>query len=173
MHLQQLTRLPSLQARKVSKMEFKKAGLECSEQLVQLRLDYLTEDHGSLTQHEVHQISSRLPDYYKKHLNNDLFVYICCSGEEIATCCFLLVTEKPANPDFLNGKTGTLLNVYTKPEYRHNGYAKKLIEMMLDDARQMCLDFVELKATDAGYGLYKAAGFKDSVSKYHNMKFVL
>ena len=113
------------------------------------------------------------PEYFKKHLNSDLFVYICCSGDEIVSCVFLLVTEKPANPDFLNGKTGSLLNVYTKPEHRHNGYAKKLLEMMLDDARDMCLDFVELKATDDGYGLYKKVGFKDAVSKYHNMKFVL
>ena len=36
----------------------------------------------------------------------------------------------------------------------------------------MKLDFVELKATEDGYGLYKAVGFIDSVSKYHNMRFV-
>lgn len=34
----------------------------------------------------------------------------------------------------------------------------------------MGLDFVELKATDAGYSLYRSLGFEDSVSKYHNMK---
>ena len=37
----------------------------------------------------------------------------------------------------------------------------------------MGLDFVELKATDAGYNLYKSIGFKDVISKYHNMKIVL
>jgi len=154
-------------------MLFCKAQIEHTNQLVQLRLDYLAEDHGSLSPQESEQIASKLPEYFKKHLNNDLFVYICCSGDEIVSCVFLLVTEKPANPDFLNGKTGSLLNVYTKPEHRHNGYAKRLLEMMLDDARAMCLDFVELKATDDGYGLYKKVGFKDAVSKYHNMKFVL
>lgn len=154
-------------------MLFCKAQNEHTNQLVQLRLDYLAEDHGSLSPQESEQIASKLPEYFKKHLNNDLFVYICCSGDEIVSCVFLLVTEKPANPDFLNGKTGSLLNVYTKPEHRHKGYAKRLLEMMLDDARAMCLDFVELKATDDGYGLYKKVGFKDAVSKYHNMKFVL
>ncbi|MBP1537624.1 MAG: GNAT family N-acetyltransferase [Ruminococcus sp.] len=154
-------------------MLFGKAQIEHIDQLVQLRLDYLAEDHGSLSPQESEQIASKLPEYYKKHLNSDFFVYICCSGDEIVSCVFLLVTEKPANPDFLNGKTGSLLNVYTKLEHRHNGYAKKLLEMMLDDARAMCLDFVELKATDDGYGLYKKVGFKDAVSKYHNMKFVL
>lgn len=152
-------------------MVFAKAGLEYSQQLVDLRLAYLTEDHGSLTDEEVKRISGELPDYYDRHLNNDLFVYICTEGEEILSCVFLLVTEKPANPDFINGKTGMVLNVYTKPEHRHKGYAQKLVEMMLDDSKAMGLDFVELKATDDGYGLYKKAGFKDAVNKYHNMKY--
>ncbi|WP_051540356.1 GNAT family N-acetyltransferase [Ruminococcus sp. FC2018] len=150
-----------------------KADLEYIDQLTDLRIAYLTEDHGNLTEEEKERITSSLPDYYKKHLNNDLFVYICRTDSEIVSCCFLLVTEKPANPDFLNGKTGTILNVYTKPEHRHKGYAKKLMEMMLDDARMMELDFVELKATEDGYGLYKKVGFKDAASKYHNMKYVL
>lgn len=154
-------------------MEFSKAGLEYIEQLVQLRLDFLTEDHGTLSDEEIKRISEKLPEYYKKYLNNDLSVYICTDENEIVSCCFLLVSEKPSNPDFLNGKTGTVINVYTKPEHRHKGYAQKLIEMMLADAKQMDLDFVELKATEDGYGLYKKVGFKDAVSKYHNMKYVL
>ena len=154
-------------------MEFSKAGLEYIEQLVQLRLDFLTEDHGTLSDEEIKRISKKLPEYYKKHLNNDLSVYICTDENEIVSCCFLLVSEKPSNPDFLNGKTGTVLNVYTKPQHRHHGYAKKLIEMMLEDAKAMELDFVELQATEDGYSLYTAVGFKDNVSKYHDMKYVL
>ena len=154
-------------------MFFGKADLSYCEQLVELRLLYLTEDHGSLSNEEQLRISTSLPEYYKKHLNKDLFVYICRDNNKIQSCCFLLVTEKPANPDFINGKTGTVLNVYTIPEHRRKGYAKKLIQIMLDDARQMRLDFVELKATEDGYGLYNAVGFKDTVTKYHNMKYVL
>ncbi len=154
-------------------MTFEKADMKYVSALTELRLLYLTEDHGHLSEEERKRISASLPEYYNKHLNKDLFVYICRSDIEIVSCCFLLVTEKPANPDFINGKTGTVLNVYTKPGHRHNGYAKKLIEMMLADAKEMSLDFVELKATQDGYGLYKKVGFNDVVSKYHNMKYVL
>lgn len=154
-------------------MVYEKADINYCGQLSELRILYLTEDHGHLTDEEQARISASLPEYYRKHLNNDLFVYICRSDNEIISCVFLLVTEKPANPDFINGRTGTVLNVYTKPEHRHKGHAKKLMEMMLSDAKAMGLDFVELKATEDGYDLYKAVGFKDSVSKYHNMKFVL
>ncbi len=82
-----------------------------------MRLEYLTEDYGSLTEIQSEKIRNQLPVYYHNHLNKDLFVYVVKS-ERIISCCFLLVSEKPANPSFINGKTGTVLNVYTKPQFR-------------------------------------------------------
>lgn len=70
-------------------------------------------------------------------------------------------------------KTGTVLNVYTKPEYRNKGYAKKLMTMMLEDATAQDVSVIELKSTEDGYLLYKSVGFEDVVVKYHNMKIVL
>lgn len=43
--------------------------------------------------------------------------------------------------------------------------------MLLKDAAAMGLCIVELKATEDGYSLYKSMGFKDSVSKYHQMEW--
>jgi hypothetical protein len=45
------------------------------------------------------------------------------------------------------------------------------MKMLLQDAVEMNLSSVELKATDAGYNLYKSVGFTDDVSKYHCMKW--
>ena len=73
------------------------------------------------------------------------------------------------SPAFITGKTGTVLNVYTKLECRHNGHARKLMNMLMDDVSVMGLSVVELKATDSGYQLYKSLGFSDTVSKYHPM----
>lgn len=100
-------------------------------------------------------------------------VYVARAGEDIASCAFLLVVEKPMSPSFITGKTGTVLNVYTKPEYRHRGYAKKLITMMLEEAALRDISVVELKSTEDGYSLYKSVGFEDVKSNYYNMKIVL
>ena len=104
-------------------------------------------------------------------MNQELFVYVA-RAESIVACCFLLVTEKPANPTFIHGRTGAVLNVYTKEEYRRKGIARKLLEQLISDAKEMVLDFVELKATEEGYHLYKSIGFEDVHSRYHNMKIV-
>ncbi|MDE6501901.1 MAG: GNAT family N-acetyltransferase [Ruminococcus sp.] len=153
-------------------IKIEKADLKDINELVQIRIEYLTEDYGSLTEIQYEKIRNQLPVYYQNHLNKDLFVYVVKS-EKIISCCFLLVSEKPANPNFINGKIGTVLNVYTKPDFRKKGIAGKIMEFLISDAKKMKLDFVELKATDNGYSLYKSVGFEDSFSKYHNMKIVL
>ena len=65
----------------------------------------------------------------------------------------------------------TVLNVYTRPEHRHNGYARHLMNMLMDDVSNMGLSVVELKATEDGYQLYKSLGFIDATSKYHQMNW--
>ena len=154
-------------------MILNKADLNDIPELVRLRLEYLAEDHGGLSDKETEQISASLPDYFLRRLNKELFVYTARTEERIVSCCFLLVTEKPANPDFINGLTGTVLNVYTEKSFRRQGIAGKLINNMLKDAKDMGLDFVELKATEDGYPLYKKLGFADAVNKYRSMKYVL
>ena len=47
------------------------------------------------------------------------------------------------------------------------------IPIMLAESEELHLDFVELKATDSGYSLYKSLGFEDVISKYHNMKYMI
>lgn len=154
-------------------VRFEKSGIGDLDQLAALRIAYLLEDHGTIPQEQLTQISEKLPLYFRKHLNKDLFVYTAKSQNDIVSCCFLLVTEKPSSPAFINGIVGTVMNVYTKPEYRRQGLAGKLLKMLLDDSEKMGLDFVELKATDSGYRLYKSVGFEDAVSKYHNMKIII
>ena len=152
-------------------MIFEKATIKDINGLTDLRLAYLQEDLGVITDKEL--IQESLPGYYEKHLNKDLMVYVARDEEDIVSCAFLLIVEKPMSPSFITGKTGTVLNVYTKPEYRNKGYAKKLMTMMLEDATAQDVSVIELKSTEDGYLLYKSVGFEDVVVKYHNMKIVL
>ncbi len=154
-------------------MKFETANINDLSFLIELRIDYLTEDYGKIPEDKLSVIKNNLPSYFKKHLNDDLFAFICRDKDKIVSCCFLYVSEKPSNPSFINGKTGTILNVYTKPEYRRNGIARTLLKMLIDKSEKIGLDFVELKATDSGYNLYKSIGFEDTVSKYHNMKYII
>lgn len=154
-------------------MIFEKAVVQDINALTDLRITYLQEDLGEISGADLKVIKASLPIYYEKHLNKDLMIYIARGEENIVSCAFLLIVEKPMSPSFITGKTGTVLNVYTKPEYRNKGYAKRLMTMLLEDATEHGLSVIELKSTEEGYPLYKAVGFEEVVAKYHNMKIVL
>lgn len=154
-------------------MIFEKAGTADIEELTRLRTEYLTEDCGEIPKEKLKLIAEGLPEYYRSHLNKDLIAFVCRREETIAGCCFLYISEKPPNPSFPRGRTGSVLNVYTRPQYRKNGIARELMKLLIAVSEEMGLDFVELKATDQGYELYRSIGFADEVSKYHNMKFII
>lgn len=141
------------------------------DKLVDMRIAYLREDNGHLDASDEKEIMTRLPDYFKTHLNDDLFCFIVRHNDDIIACAFLLVIIKPMSSAFINGKTGTVFNVYTKPYYRHQGYGKMLVGELIEEAKRLELSTVELKSTDAGYSLYKSTGFEDDNSKYHLMKW--
>ena len=150
-----------------------KGSIEDLRILVEMRIDYIREDYSSVSDEQIEEIKEALPDYYSRHINKDLHIYTAKKDKEIIACGFLLVIEKPANPSLIHGKVGTVLNVYTKPEYRRQGAAKKLLKQMLLEARNMGLDYVELKSTEAGYFLYKSLGFEEVHSKHHNMQLII
>lgn len=152
-------------------MKVENAEIADIDLLTELRIAYLKEDLGKLDEDDIKKIRRDLPDYFRRNLNENIFCYVIRDKEEIAACAFLLVVEKPMSPAFITGKTGTVLNVYTNPAYRHRGYAKKIMEKLLSDAMEKELSVVELKSTEAGYHLYKSVGFIDDASKYHVMKW--
>lgn len=154
-------------------MIFEKATVQDISALIDLRIEYLQEDLGTITDKDLSLIKTSLPLYYEKHLNKDLIVYVARNEVDIVSCAFLLIVEKPMSPSFITGKTGIVLNVYTKPEYRHRGYAKELMTMMLENAVAQDVSVIELKSTEDGYLLYKSVGFEDVRAKYHNMKINL
>ena len=139
--------------------------------LTELRIAYLKEDYGKLSEDDINRIKRDLPDYFKKNLNQNIFCYLIRDKEKVAACAFLLIVEKPMSPAFITGRTGTVLNVYTNPAYRHRGYANKIMNKLLTDAIEKNLSVVELKSTEEGYHLYKSVGFIDEESKYHSMKW--
>lgn len=152
-------------------MQFRQADQSDIPQLIDIRLAFLSEDQSGLADCEVNEIKLQLPDYYNRHLQNDLFIYVCEDEGEIISSVFLIIQEKPASPVFLNGKSGMILNVYTKPEYRKRGIAGALMNEVIREAKEMELSYIELKATAAGESLYKTCGFIPDDSKYLSMRY--
>jgi len=151
--------------------KFRLAGEKDIPRLTEIRTAYLSEEHKGLSEEQARAIKAQLPDYFNRHLGRDLLVFVCEDGDKIVSSVFLLITEKPAHPHIITGLTGTVLNVYTLPEYRRRGLAGSLLEMAIEEARRRELSFLELKATKAGFSLYRKLGFVINESEYTPMKY--
>lgn len=59
-------------------------------------------------------------------------------------------------------RRGNILNVYTEPEFRRRGLARRLMESALDWCKVNQIDFVILHASAEGRALYESLGFQSS-----------
>lgn len=142
-------------------MNIRKATNKDIEVLIQLRIDYLLADKGSLSKNEKILIQSQLKAYYPKHINHDFIAILAEINNEVVSTAFLAISEKPANTYFITGKTGTLLNVFTYPDYRRMGLATSVIRAIIDEAKKLGVSSIDLSATEDGKPLYEKLGFTE------------
>lgn len=153
---------------------FGRASLSDIAQLVQLRIGYLTADFGALNPQQEEALWRELPAYFELHLDFDLLAFVARDEEGTIVCCaWLLLVTKPPSPRFPHGQTGTLFNVYTLPEHRRRGLARKVMQYLIDTARELNLDVIELHATEDGYPLYVSLGFADDSTTHKAMRLML
>lgn len=101
---------------------------------------------------------------------NARFPVIEVDGELVSTAIGTLELGVP-NPQCLKGRTVRLANVITLPEYRGHGYGTRLVRDVIDWARSITADRVDLSASLDGQRLYEELGF--TVTSAPRMKLVL
>ena len=149
------------------------ASVEDLEALCRLRIDYLVADRGSLSADEEAAVRKQLQDYIPRCLGRSFVAVLAEVHGKVASTAFLAVAEKPANPAFITGLTGTLLNVLTYPAYRRRGLATKVLVRIIEEAKRLGLSSIELSATQEGRPLYEKLGFAEPRSDYTPMKLQL
>ena len=143
------------------------------EDLVRLRIAYMIDDFGSVTDYERECMEKQLPDYYERRLGKDLIVFAARAEGRIVAVAYLLIIEKPANPFLPNGLDSEVLSVYTEEAYRGRGICTNLMKNMIEYGREHDLCRIDLVATQDGYPIYKKIGFEDRVQKYIDMRLIL
>ena len=71
----------------------------------------------------------------------------------------VLIFGHPSAPYDLNLQRAMILNMYTEPEHRHRGFAKAIVETIIEWCRAQGFTSVSLRASDAGRHLYEDLGF--------------
>lgn len=134
----------------------------------------LTLKSGRYLQKKKEVIEKSLRRYYAQYLNSDFFAVFVEEEHKPAAVAFLSIAEKPAGISFPTGKTATVFNVLTYPQYRRKGYATKAMKMLIEEAKKKDVSYIELLATKDGRPLYQKLGFEEfQPSGFLEMKLML
>lgn len=149
---------------------FDEATKEDINELIKLRIAYMIDDFGSVTEHEKECMETQLRDYFDRKLGDELVAFAARDGKRIVSVAYLHIIEMPANSILLNGLYADVLSVYTEPEYRGRGLCTKLMEMLVEYGKKRGLGRIDLSATEKGYPIYKKIGFEDIEHRYTDMR---
>jgi GNAT superfamily N-acetyltransferase len=148
-------------------MEFRRATAADIDILIRNRIEFIQDSNGVVLDFEQEKaLRSQLAAYFPAHIGRDFWASIAVEDGKAVSAVFLCVLEKPANIAFPDGREGTILNVYTHPEYRRQGIAMRLFEDIIEEADRQKLLSCELIATGMGRPLYEKFGFKPICDTY-------
>ena len=150
---------------------FCEATKEDIDELVKLRIAYMVDDFGGVSDHEKECMEKQLPDYFNRKLGDELIAFVAKDGNRIVSVAYLHIIDMPANSILLNGLYGEVLSVYTEPEYRGKGLCTKLMQNLIDYGKKRGLGRVDLSATKEGYPIYSKLGFVEKEQRYIDMRY--
>lgn len=149
-------------------MEIRKATRDDISLLVRMRLAFLQEEFGEEAVGAAAGIRGRMTEYFLRQLDTGIFAYLADVDGETVSSVYCAVEERPASPTIPTGRTATLLNVFTFPEFRRQGIATALLQAAIDEARRLGVCSLGLSATPAGRPVYEKIGFRES--RYTSMR---
>ena len=141
-------------------IEYKIAGSEDIELLMSSRLEMLriVNDLDDDYQYDEELISCSR-DYF---LNGDQTTVLVLDDGKVIACAsmsYIWIMPTFSHP---TGKRAHLMNVYTNKDYRRQGIARKMVNMLIEDARSKGVTEISLDATESGRPLYESLGFADN-----------
>ena len=140
------------------------ATKEDIKELIRMRIAYMIDDFGFVSDIERKGMETQLPDYFNRKLGNELIAFVAKDEDRIVSVAYLHIIEMPANSILLNGLYGEVLSVYTEPDYRGKGLCSKLMNNLVEYGKNKGLGRIDLSATDDGYPIYAKIGFKEMVA---------
>lgn len=136
---------------------FRKWELRDIAALTELRILQLTEEGAETTA----DITNDLSNFYQRHFADGVFVsWVATVNDKIVAASGISFTEKPPYYSNPTGRIGLLSMMYTVPAYRRMGIAKRLLGLIVNEAKDYGCGSVQITASDMGAHLYQNFGFE-------------
>jgi GNAT superfamily N-acetyltransferase len=137
---------------------YRRATLEDVGRLVELRLAFLAEISGALESDAV--LRASLVEYFSRMIPSEEFIgfVAVADGAIVATGGLVFHRHPPSNRN-PTGREAYVMNMYTDPAWRRRGIASRLLQLLIDYARQNDCGRISMHALPKGRSIYMNAGF--------------
>ena len=141
-------------------LQYKKADLQDIEELVRTRSIVLRGANQLSHDTDMSVVEKESYDYYKRALENGEHIAYLVYDEDTFVgaggVSFYQVMPTYHNP---SGKKAYIMNMYTAPEYRKQGIAYHMLDLLVKAAKERGITQISLEATAMGRPLYEKYGF--------------
>lgn len=143
---------------------FRRATLEDIPELVKFKLLLLDELNPNEDKTKLDTLKKELEKFFEDHIGTTEFIswLVEYEGEIVATSG-LILWRVPPRYDCLYGKYGYISNMYTVPKARRNGISTELIKKLIEEAKILGIEILNLHATKDGIQMYRRFGFTDPI----------
>ena len=142
------------------RVEYRKAGPEDLETLVESRMMVLRAANGLGPDADMEQVEQESRAYYEKALTDGSHAaWLAWENGKIVGCggvSFYQVMPTYHNP---TGWKAYIMNMYTDPAHRRQGIAREMLRRLIQEAHDRGIRAISLEATRMGRPLYEACGF--------------
>ncbi len=141
-------------------IEIKIAAKDDIDWLMSIRLEMLKVVNNLPKDYEYSdEMRTESRDYF---LNGDHLTALAVDGDIVIGCASMSFFRIMPTFDHPTGKRAHLMNVYTRNEYRRQGIARKMVELLIEKTWENGATEISLDATALGRPLYESMGFTDS-----------
>lgn len=131
------------------------------QQIVELRIKFIKEIRIDAPTDKMDEYREVMSNYLKKEMSSGNFIaWLAVANNEIIATSGLITIQRQPQLWNMTGQEVYIMNMYTKPEWRRKGIGTAILEKLIEEARNRCIEAIKLHATPMGKTLYEKRGFK-------------
>jgi GNAT superfamily N-acetyltransferase len=154
--------MSDLSERSLSNVDIRAAAKDDIPEILRQRRG-MYEDMGHRDANILEQMASLSADYLGKAMSDGSFrAWLASVENRFVAGGAVIISPWPAHPYDLECRRATILNVYTYPQFRRRGIARRLMQTMIDWCVGEGFARVALHASADGRRLYESLGFEPS-----------
>jgi GNAT superfamily N-acetyltransferase len=124
--------------------------------------DMLATQKVGYTAADVDAMEAPYEAYLHQHIGTLIRAWVIETDGQVIASGAILFNNWAPRPGDNTGQSALLHSVYTDPEHRRQGLARRIMDAMLAECARLGLHTINLHASDAGRPIYENMGFKQT-----------